>query len=76
MMESIILFGLGIMLLILMCFIFTQIYLRDISVKTKQNMNGISHVWGVLTELKLDIKLLEDKLVNSKTAEIEEGMEE
>ena len=75
-MESIILFGLGIMLLILMCFIFTQIYLRDISVKTKQNMNGISHVWGVLTELKLDIKLLEDKLVNSKTAEIEEGMEE
>tara|TARA_B100001287_G_scaffold276308_1_gene286678 strand:+ start:740 stop:964 length:225 start_codon:yes stop_codon:yes gene_type:complete len=74
-MESIIL-DLGIMLLILICFIFTQIYLRDINVKTNQNMNGISHVWGVITELKLDIQLLEDKLVNSKTAEIDEGMEE
>ena len=63
MMESITLLGFGIMFLILMCFIFTQNYLKDISVKTKQNMNGISHVWGVLTELKLDIQLLEDTLV-------------
>jgi hypothetical protein len=62
-MESVTLLGFGIMLLILMCFIFTQNYLKDIGVKTKQNMNGISHVWGVLTELKLDIQLLEDKLV-------------
>ena len=63
MMESVTLIGIGVMFLILMCFIFTQNYLKDISVKTKQNMNGISHVWGVLTELKLDIQLLEDKLV-------------
>ena len=62
-MESVTLIGIGVMFLILMCFIFTQNYLKDISVKTKQNMNGISHVWGVLTELKLDIQLLEDKLV-------------
>jgi hypothetical protein len=38
-------------------------------------MNGISHVWGTLMELKLDLKLLEGSSLNSDTNP-EEPMEE
>lgn len=60
-MESITVMGIGILILILICFMFTQIHLKEINVKNQQNMNGISHVWGILMELKLDLQMLEDK---------------
>jgi hypothetical protein len=62
-MDSLTIIGLGNLLLILIFFAFTQMHLKEINVKTQQNMNGISHVWGVLMELKLDLQILEDKLV-------------
>jgi hypothetical protein len=75
-MESITVLGIGILILILIFFIFTQIHLKDIKVKTQQNMNGISHVWGILMELKLDIQMLEHKVSNPKMAEGMESIEE
>jgi len=63
-MEPTIVIGIGILILILIFFIFTQINLKEINVKNQQNMNGISHVWGTLMELKLDIQMLESKLLN------------
>jgi len=75
-MESNTVLGLGILILILIFFIFTQIHLKDITVKTQQNMNGISHVWGILMELKLDIQMLEDKVFNPKIAESTDLIEE
>ena len=60
-MESITIIGIGLYILILIFFMFTQILLKEINVKNQQNMNGISHVWGVLMELKLDLQMLEDK---------------
>ncbi len=39
-------------------------------------MNGISHVWGVLMELKLDLQMLEDKLSVPNLNEVDEVMEE
>lgn len=59
MMESLIMIGIGNLLLILIVFAFTQMHLKDINDKNRINMNGISHVWGALMELKLDLKLLE-----------------
>tara|TARA_B100000287_G_C20608500_1_gene771093 strand:+ start:453 stop:692 length:240 start_codon:yes stop_codon:yes gene_type:complete len=68
-MDSITLIGIGVLLLILITFLFTQINLKDINVKNQQNMNGISHVWGILMELKLDIQMLETKLLNQNLNE-------
>lgn len=75
-MDSITLIGIGVLLLILITFLFTQINLKDINVKNQQNMNGISHVWGVLMELKLDIQMLETKLLNQNLNEGGESLEE
>tara|TARA_Y100000389_G_scaffold205136_2_gene263869 strand:+ start:17625 stop:17864 length:240 start_codon:yes stop_codon:yes gene_type:complete len=61
-MDSLTVIGIGILILILIFFIFTQIHLKEISFKNQQNINGISHVWGVLMELKLDLQMLENKL--------------
>jgi hypothetical protein len=61
-MDSLTVIGIGILILILIFFIFTQIHLKEISFKNQQNINGISHVWGILMELKLDLQMLEDKL--------------
>tara|TARA_B100000902_G_scaffold157921_1_gene154021 strand:+ start:3584 stop:3814 length:231 start_codon:yes stop_codon:yes gene_type:complete len=74
-MDSASLIGLGILALMLISFIFNQISLREINAKNQQNMNGISHVWGTLMELKLDLKLLEGNSLNSDT-NTEEPMEE
>ena len=60
-MDSASLIGLGILALMLISFIFSQISLREINSKNQQNMNGISHVWGMLMELKSDLKLLEEE---------------
>jgi hypothetical protein len=76
MMDSITLIGIGVLLLILITFLFTQINLKEINVKNQQNMNGISHVWGVLMELKLDIQMLETKLLNQNLNEGGESLEE
>ena len=59
-MDSASLIGLGILALMLISFIFSQISLREINTKNQQNMNGISHVWGMLMELKLDLKQEEE----------------
>jgi len=59
-MDSTSLIGLGILALILISFVFNQISLREINTKNQQNMNGISHVWGMLMELKLDLKQEEE----------------
>ncbi len=75
-MESATLIGIGVLILLLIFFIFTQIHLKDIGIKTQQNMNGISHVWGVLMELKLDLQMLEGKLVTPNINEGEELLEE
>ena len=75
-MESTTLIGIGILILLLIFFIFTQIHLKNINDKNQQNMNGISHVWGVLMELKLDIQMLEGKLVTPNLNEGEELLEE
>ncbi len=74
-MDSASLIGLGILALMLISFIFNQISLREINAKNQQNMNGISHVWGTLMELKLELKLLEGSSLNSDTNP-EEPMEE
>ena len=75
-MESTTLIGIGILILLLIFFIFTQIHLKNINDKNQQNMNGISHVWGVLMELKLDLQMLEGKLVTPNINEGEELLEE
>jgi len=71
-MDSVIVIGIGILLLILIFFIFTQIQLKEISFKNQQNINGTSHVWGVLMELKLDLQILENKLSNPNINEDKE----
>ena len=40
-------------------------------------MNGISHVWGTLMELKLDLKMMENALPSPESVnqEAEENME-
>jgi len=63
-MDSTTIVGIGILLLVLISFVFNQISLREINAKNQQNMNGISHVWGTLMELKLDLKMLESKALN------------
>jgi hypothetical protein len=75
-MDSDTLIGIGVLILLLIFFIFTQIHLKDIGIKTQQNMNGISHVWGILMELKLDIQILENKVSNPNIAEGMESIEE
>ncbi len=75
-MDSITLIGIGVLLLILITFLFTQINLKEINVKNQQNMTGISNVWGVLMELKLDIQMLETKLLNQNLNEGGESLEE
>lgn len=75
-MDSITLIGIGALLLILITFLFTQINLKEINVKNQQNMNGISHVWGTLMELKLDIQMLETKLINQNINKVEDSLEE
>ena len=74
-MDSITLIGIGVLLLILITFLFTQINLKEINVKNQQNMNGISHVWGTLMELKLDLKLLESKALNPDSSNQEAVVE-
>ncbi len=74
-MDATTIIGIGILILILISFAFNQISLKDINAKNQQNMNGISHVWGTLMELKLDLKLLEGNSLNSDT-HTEEPMEE
>ena len=76
-MDSTTIVGIGILLLVLISFVFNQIILREINTKNQQNMNGISHVWGTLMELKLDLKLLESKALNpdSSNQEAVENME-
>tara|TARA_B100001778_G_scaffold334666_1_gene347012 strand:- start:1522 stop:1785 length:264 start_codon:yes stop_codon:yes gene_type:complete len=77
-MDSTTIVGIGILLLVLISFVFNQIILREINAKNQQNMNGISHVWGTLMELKLDLKLLESKALNlhsDTNLESEEPME-
>jgi len=76
-MDSASLIGLGILALILISFVFNQISLREINTKNQQNMNGISHVWGMLMELKLDLKMMENTSLSpdSSNQEAEENME-
>lgn len=76
-MESTTLFGIGILLLVLITFVFNQISLKNINDKNQQNMNGISHVWGTLMELKLDLKMMENTLPSPESVnqEAEENME-
>jgi len=75
-MDATTIIGIGILILILISFAFNQISLKDINAKNQKNMNGISHVWGTLMELKLDIQLLEKKLCNPITTEGQEPVEE
>ncbi len=74
-MDSTSLIGLGILALILISFVFNQISLREINTKNQQNMNGISHVWGMLMELKLDLKILENNTLNPDLDPISESEE-
>ena len=74
-MDSTSLIGLGILALILISFVFNQISLREINTKNQQNMNGISHVWGMLMELKLDLKILENNTLNPNSDTISESEE-
>tara|TARA_B100002019_G_scaffold33411_1_gene27396 strand:+ start:2632 stop:2874 length:243 start_codon:yes stop_codon:yes gene_type:complete len=74
-MDSTSLIGLGILALILISFVFNQISLREINTKNQQNMNGISHVWGMLMELKLDLKILENNTLNPNLDPISESEE-
>ncbi len=74
-MDSTSLIGLGILALILISFVFNQISLREINNKNQQNMNGISHVWGMLMELKLDLKILENNTLNPNSDTISESEE-
>tara|TARA_R100001509_G_scaffold163655_1_gene138745 strand:+ start:65 stop:307 length:243 start_codon:yes stop_codon:yes gene_type:complete len=74
-MDSTSLIGLGILALILISFVFNQISLREINNKNQQNMNGISHVWGMLMELKLDLKILENNTLNPNLDPISESEE-
>ena len=60
-MDSASLIGLGILALMVMSFLFNQLNFREIKIKNQQNMNGISHVWGMLMELKSDLKQLEEE---------------
>ena len=75
-MEASTLIGIGILILILISFVFNQISLKDINTKNQQNMNGISHVWGTLMELKLDLQLLENKLLKATSNDSQESVEE
>ncbi len=75
-MEASTLIGIGILILILISFVFNQISLKDINTKNQQNMNGISHVWGTLMELKLDLQLLENKLLKATSDDRPESVEE
>jgi|TARA_E500000331_G_scaffold122273_1_gene119746 hypothetical protein len=74
-MDSTTIVGIGILLLVLISFVFNQIILREINAKNQQNMNGISHVWGTLMELKLDLKLLESKALNPDSSNQEAVVE-
>ena len=74
-MDSTTIVGIGILLLVLISFVFNQISLREINSKNQQNMNGISHVWGTLMELKLDLKLLESKALNPDSSNQEAVVE-
>ena len=74
-MDSTTIVGIGILLLVLISFVFNQIILREINTKNQQNMNGISHVWGTLMELKLDLKLLESKALNPDSSNQEAVVE-
>ena len=60
-MDSASFIGLGILALMVMSFLFNQLNFREIKTKNQQNMNGISHVWGMLMELKSDLKQLEEE---------------
>ena len=55
-MDSLILIGIGNLMVLLVIFTFTLMHLRDINDKTQLSINGISHVWGALTELGLKIE--------------------
>lgn len=58
-MDILVPIGIGNLVLLLIVYTFTQMHLKDINDKNQINMNGISHVWGALMELKLDLKILE-----------------
>tara|TARA_R100001015_G_C4456493_1_gene44840 strand:- start:355 stop:525 length:171 start_codon:yes stop_codon:yes gene_type:complete len=51
-MNTMIIIGIGNLLLLTLIFIFISMHLRDIEVKTQLSLNGMSHVWGALMELK------------------------
>jgi len=59
MIDAVIAISIGNLLLIMIVFTFTQMHLKEIRDKTQLSVNGMSHVWGALMELKLDIKMLE-----------------
>ena len=44
--------GIGNLLLLMVIFTFILMHLRDLGDKTQLSLNGISHVWGMLAELK------------------------
>jgi len=68
--------GIGILVLIYIVFIIMQMHLREINVKNQQNMNGISHVWGMLMEIKLDLQMLDNKFIIPNIYEGKEAIEE
>ena len=52
-MDSMIMIGIGNLLLILIIFTFTLLHLKSIGNRTQLILNGVSHVWGAVMELKM-----------------------
>lgn len=75
-MDNLTIIGIGILVLISIVFIIMQMHLREINVKNQQNMNGISHVWGMLMEIKLDLQMLDNKFIIPNIYEGKEAIEE
>jgi putative Ca2+/H+ antiporter (TMEM165/GDT1 family) len=51
-MDTMVIIGIGNLLLLMVIFTFILMHLRDLGDKTQLSLNGISHVWGMLAELK------------------------
>lgn len=47
--------------LVMFAYIHGYLLLRDINNRTETILNGVSHVWGAVMELKLDMKILEEE---------------
>jgi len=43
----------------LVMFAFVMLHLRNINDRTVIILNGLSHVWGAVMELRLDMRMLE-----------------